>query len=1272
MSKPVWDSGTKRAAGRGIARRAARLAVRTAVGLCMLATVAAGGPQAHAQQKTDLVFSEQDGYARMVFSFANLPKYKIEATNSVLVIAFDEPIDVGDALKELKEQQFIVAGRLDPNRTTLRFALSRSLRANTTEAGDQLFVDLLPETWKGPPPNLPAEVIADLAARAKKADELANRNARLKAAEDRNRRVNVRIGEHPTFTRLQFDWRDPPKAKLSRVGNVITLNFDKVAKPLMGRLMADPPKFVRSADFENADDGLVITLSVDPVMDIRGFREGNSYILDIADPFGLSYANDLAKKLGFPGAAKPSRREPVTEIKSDRDPQVVKPGKKSDRAPMAAPEPPAAAADAKPVKKQAGKTQDAKPAASTKASREPAAKTVARVEPKTEDPLSPGYVPRKPDQGVKQSARENKLGFDVPTVVISEKPLDHNGLASTPDKQTATLATALPAMPKGGSDAAQKPGTAAAPKTESRVSAAAPGKKAPAAMAGKTAGGKVLHRWEFSKPVAAAIFERADYLWLRFETDEPVDVAALQQGSPSLFGKPMEVVLEGKRFHRVPLKTDLVITAAAHGNAWSIGLDKSGRTRGEAIALKKGVRSDGLLKVTANASNIGSVSRVQDPVVGDLLYVVSAFGPGTMHSTSHDYVEFSTLPSMHGMVIQPHSDDLAVRVVRGRLLITRRDGLTLSSGKDGLSSKRTFDRADSKSFGGIDFFRWSTGGPDALHEHIAQLEQGIASLPDFQAVGLRMELAQYYLAKFLGPEALGQLRLVAESDPDVAARPIFYAMRAIAHVMMHRPEEARKDISRRGVGSMPQMVLWTATMEAQSENWPVAAEKFRVADTEISKYPEEMQIVFRLHSATAAVETKDWAGADLQLKAMPVRLLVASQEAETLLLNGRMFEGLGRNDEALAAYEMAIETRERKAEAAATFYKTRLQQRLNRIEKDEAIQKYEMVAIMWRGDRLELNTLQKLAELYVDIGNYRRSLEIMKTAVVNFPRSKYSVDVLDRMNMVYRELYLNGKADQLPPIKALSLYYDYRELTPVGRLGDEMIRKLSDRLIKVDLLDKAAEILAHQVDKRLTGAARAQVAAKLATVYMLDRKPQKALEIIRRTRQAVLPRKLLRQRRILEARALSELGRDKQAVDLLSSFEGPDIDRARAEAYWKNERWLEAGESFERMLAPIENKTTALSDEQRIDVMKGAISYSLSNDAIGLDRFKEKYAKRMSESKDARAFEVVTDAIDRRGVDFANLASEIAGIDTLEKFLTEFRESLDSLGDLSGEGQTNS
>ena len=64
----------------------------------------------------------------------------------------------------------------------------------------------------------------------------------------------------------------------------------------------------------------------------------------------------------------------------------------------------------------------------------------------------------------------------------------------------------------------------------------------------------------------------------------------------------------------------------------------------------------------------------------------------------------------------------------------------------------------------------------------------------------------------------------------------------------------------------------------------------------------------------------------------------------------------------------------------------------------------------------------------------------------------------------------------MPAIDALSLFYDFRDLTPIGRRGDEMIRKLADRLVSVDLLDQAAELLQHQVDNRLQGAARAQVA----------------------------------------------------------------------------------------------------------------------------------------------------------------------------------------------------
>ena len=67
-----------------------------------------------------------------------------------------------------------------------------------------------------------------------------------------------------------------------------------------------------------------------------------------------------------------------------------------------------------------------------------------------------------------------------------------------------------------------------------------------------------------------------------------------------------------------------------------------------------------------------------------------------------------------------------------------------------------------------------------------------------------------------------------------------------------------------------------------------------------------------------------------------------------------------------------------------------------------------------------------------------------------------------------------------------------------------MIRKLADRLVPVDLLDQAAELLQHQVDHRLQGAARAQVATRLAVIYLMNRKPDRALATLQSSRSSEL------------------------------------------------------------------------------------------------------------------------------------------------------------------------
>jgi len=252
-------------------------------------------------------------------------------------------------------------------------------------------------------------------------------------------------------------------------------------------------------------------------------------------------------------------------------------------------------------------------------------------------------------------------------------------------------------------------------------------------------------------------------------------------------------------------------------------------------------------------------------------------------------------------------------------------------------------------------------------------------------------------------------------------------------------------------------------------------------------------------------------------------------------------------------------------------------------------------------------------------------------------------------------LFLAGKGDALPAIDALALFYDFRELTPIGRRGDEMIRRLADRLVSVDLLYQAGELLQHQIDHRLQGAARAQVASRLAVIYMMDRKPGNALAALRTTRISDLNNDLRNQRLLLEARALSDLGRHDVAYEVIANIVGREAIRLRSDILWASKKWAPSAEQLELLHGDRWREFAPLNDTERADILRAAAGYALGEDAIGLGRFRERYLSKMGEGADGRAFEVVTAPIEIAGTEFAAIVRAIAAVDTLEAFLRDLR-----------------
>jgi len=213
----------------------------------------------------------------------------------------------------------------------------------------------------------------------------------------------------------------------------------------------------------------------------------------------------------------------------------------------------------------------------------------------------------------------------------------------------------------------------------------------------------------------------------------------------------------------------------------------------------------------------------------------------------------------------------------------------------------------------------------------------------------------------------------------------------------------------------------------------------------------------------------------------------------------------------------------------------------------DAVELLEALRFRWRGDAIEIQVVAMLGDVYSELGRWREALATMRIAADRFPTDPASRQLRADMATLFERLFLDGEADRIEPIQALGLFYEFSDLTPVGPNGDRIVRLLAGRLVHVDLLEQAATLLHHQVTERLEGLSKAQVAADLAAIYLMDRKPDQALVALSTTRQANMPAALLADRRILEARALLDLGRLDAAAELVERDRSENAQRVRAE-----------------------------------------------------------------------------------------------------------------------------
>ena len=225
-------------------------------------------------------FTAANGFARLVLKLDDDVDSEVTVAGTVLVIRFKRPVDIPvDKLSDAVPD-YVGSARRDPDGSAIRLALARKVTVNTMTAGERVFVDLMPDSWKGPPPALPQEVVRELAERARAAERALREQHALEASKKRPP-VRVRASVQPTFVRYVFEL--PDGAGVSSVLNdqKLTLAF----KPALTFDLADAklvaPANVASIAQKVEGDGSRIDIKLIGDVDVHSFREEKNYIVDI-------------------------------------------------------------------------------------------------------------------------------------------------------------------------------------------------------------------------------------------------------------------------------------------------------------------------------------------------------------------------------------------------------------------------------------------------------------------------------------------------------------------------------------------------------------------------------------------------------------------------------------------------------------------------------------------------------------------------------------------------------------------------------------------------------------------------------------------------------------------------------------------------------------------------------------------------------------------------------------------------------------------------------
>lgn len=725
---------------------------------------------------------------------------------------------------------------------------------------------------------------------------------------------------------------------------------------------------------------------------------------------------------------------------------------------------------------------------------------------------------------------------------------------------------------------------------------------------------------------SAAVFRHGDWVIAVFDRPEALDLSQLQ-GS-DIF-RSMEARQTGDAtILQMKLAQPGTLRPRREVNAWVLEAFRDAVDANRALtAITPEVEQGPPARLVLRVARPGRSLTVLDPETGSPLLVGTLREAGQAVAIGRRQPEFQLLPAMLGVAVLPRGDNIQLRALNDRFILQAAgmDSLRLGAdaGREPLAEAATLSRV-------MDL---PSASAATLLERLRTASANIAAAGPLGRSEARRHAAETLLALGMAQEAQAMATLALQEDPRAGADARLVMTQAAAALVAGREAEARQ-LENPQMPSTDETTLWRGFLAAARGDHAVAGPAIAASLPLLLSYPRPL--AQRL--TPIAMESLAAAG---ELTAAN-RLAEADPDNASLnLAHGMIAEADGRIDDALAAYRQAIQGRDRLRRARAIRRSVELRLAVGQLDTAGAIAELEAALFAWRGDADEMNARIRLAELQREAGNGRAAFELLQETQRFFPERE--ADLRPHLRAAFA-----AALQSAPPLNAASFYDAHPEFLPEDEAGIRSVIILAERLVALDLVDRASAVLRDALARLTDPSARRQVSTKLAAIRLAEGDAPGALAALD---AAIDGDGQEVERTLLRGRALARAGNRRLAEGLLSEL-GDDGAEALAEIRAAAQDWLGAASAMMNHIdANVPPAPAPLDATMRRDLARAAAYAAMANETATIAQLRDTYSVRMQGGPLAEAFTLLTGESLRGVQDLPRLQREISQLRLLPERL---------------------